>query len=298
MHCYYRISDSSYHKEKLPGTDKEYCLLNCLKAFEFAWNVRRKQDMEFRIIADNIVSTDTLQMIQRISERYCIPYLRTEKGNAGSLRFAIHNAIQELKDYHHVYFIEDDYLHNDKAYDLLREGLHMRISMDDSPNANYVTLFDHPDKYSSLYNFGETCKVYKGKLSHWRETQSTCMTFGTSIATLKEDIDVWDKWTEKKHPEDHKIFSELTGRGRKLIVPLPGAAVHTDLTVSMCLASVEIEPWAIQMAIDNLESKLKESTDLAVQETLVSILGKRYLGWDKLKMLQSLWVASKEFNNE
>jgi len=297
-YIYYRISDKGYKKEKLPGADKEFCLRNCLDMFRRTWQPYDFSDKlygshrstQFRIVADNV--SFSRPMIERISEEYQVPVLYTNKGNAGSLIWSIKNAIQELSEYDRVYFCEDDYLHNERACDLLSEGFTVGKTKDlDHPE--YVSLYDHPDKYSSIYDMGENCAVYRGALAHWKQTQSTTMTFGTWVYNLKEDLSIWEKWTDgHEHPADHAIFVELGKNGRRLVTPMPGAAVHIDLTLSVGLGHISIEPWAIEMACNNLESKLRLVNDEGTQEILGTILKKyKTLEWDRLKLLQSLWVT-------
>ena len=249
MKLFYRISNNSYQKTKLIGATKEVCLMNFCKAFltevfgdydgpppdDFVPNVM--------IICDNC-ERKTVKNIDKSG----LPYTQTSLGNAGSLRKAIELAMEE-KDEEVVYFCEDDYLHLGSAPTLLKEG---------ARRADYVTLYDHPDKYTRFYNGGEISKVIRTASSHWRYTASTCMTFGTKAGILKEDKDVWfdDELTGGDHPFDHHIFTKLNDKGRRLAVPIPGVACHVDLTVSAKFSTMMMEHWAIDMMIEELEQEI------------------------------------------
>jgi hypothetical protein len=176
-----------------------------------------------------------------------LPFTLTAEGNAGSLRKALELAIEECEDKELVYFCEDDYLHLELAPTLLQEGI---------KRADYVTLYDHPDKYSRYYNGGEYSKVIRTPSSHWRYTASTCMTFGTTVKKLKEDKEVWDEFTSETHPHDHQIFTKLGEKNRRLAVCIPGVACHVDLTFSGVVNSMSVEPWAIEMMCSQLEEEL------------------------------------------
>lgn len=247
MKLYYRISDNSYKKPKLIGATKEVCLMNFVKAFHeviFGPITPPPQDFisPMKIIADKC-ETKTVAMLQETG----IPMVSTDYGNAGSLKHAIDLAIEECDDDELVYFVEDDYLHLGSAPCLLLEGI---------ARAEYVTLYDHPDKYTGQYNGGEFSKVIKTASSHWRYTISTCMTFATKIKTLKEDYDVWKKYTDGVHPHDHHIFTELNKeKRRRLAVCIPGVACHCDLEYSTRVKRNLIEPWAIDLMCDELISQ-------------------------------------------
>lgn len=213
MKVYYRISDKSYVKGKLPGINKELCLKNFCSSFPTA---------KIICIADNC-SYETIKMVknhlyQRDSEIY-----ETKLGNAGSFRHCVLDACSLSDPNEIIYIVEDDYLHKDiNLEQYVEEGL---------TKSRYTTLFDHPDKYESEYDFGEICKVFKGKLSHWRTSISTTMTIATKVAELKKDLDIWMKWTDGNHPNDHLIFSEINERQKNsLSVSIPGLSFHTDLT--------------------------------------------------------------------
>jgi len=250
MKLYYRISDKSYSKEKLIGTSKEICLMNFCRAFApiiFGSKARPPEEdfqSPVKVLCDNCERT-TIKMVASSG----LPYTISAEGNAGSLRLAIKTALEECDNDEIVYFCEDDYLHRSSALKLLEEGLQ---------RSEYVTLYDHPDKYTRYYNGGEFSKVIKTVSSHWRFTASTCMTFGSKIKTLREDEDVWmDKdLTGGDHPHDHHIFSRLTERNRRLAVCIPGVACHVDLSFSGLVNYMLMEPWAVEMMIQELEDQL------------------------------------------
>ena len=269
MKIFYRISDNSYEKQKLPGTSKETCLMNFVQAFAdviFPEGPETKNP-PIRIIADNC-SRKTNKMLQQSG----LPMTITSLGNAGSFRHALDLALEENDD-EVIYFVEDDYLHLPKAPKLIEEGI---------KRCDYLTLYDHPDKYTRYYEGGETSKVIKTESSHWRYTASTCMTFASTVKTLKEDQEVWKKHTEGDHPYDHQIFSELDNR--RLAVCIPGAACHTDLAFSGIVKHVLIESWAIDLMTQKLENDLENSE---IEIPYKQMIGDRK-GWEKLTFLDAM----------
>ena len=250
MKLYYRISDKSYEKTKLIGATKEVCLMNFCKTFLV--DIFGAFDTEtinripgIKIFCDNC-ERKTTKMVASSG----LPFVQTFLGNAGSLRKTIETALEEDDD-EIVYFCEDDYLHLGSASGLIQKGI---------KRSDYVTLYDHPDKYTRYYNGGEFSKVIKTASSHWRYTASTCMTFGTKVGTLREDKDIWfdEDLTGGEHPHDHHIFTKLHKKGRRLAVPIPGAACHVDLHFSGMINTMLIEPWAIELMIQELHKEIDE----------------------------------------
>jgi len=277
MKIYYRISDNSYEKQKLIGATKEVCLNNFCSAFK---NYIFCDNPSMLIIADNC-NKDTLKMLENTN----IPMIVSNDGNAGSLRRTLELAITENDD-EILYLVEDDYLHYGKSAILLQEGI---------KRSDYVTLYDHPDKYTRFYDGGEFSKVIKTNSSHWRYTTSTCMTFGTKVKTLKQDMPVWNEFTSGDHPHDHYIFKKLTEeKRRRLAVCIPGAACHTDLTFSGKVHHMLIEPWAIEMMIEQREKdievdlKNKPSNFRDMKDALL----KDRTGFEQLVALDALYTQS------
>lgn len=269
MHLFYRISDKSYEKPKMPGATKEVCLKNFLSCFAdliFTEGVlERGVEPPCYIMADNC-TRDTMKIVNATG----LPVIETNLGNAGSLINTINLACEKFEDDQIVYFSEDDYLHTGRAVNLIKDGL---------ANAEYVTLYDHPDKYTAQYGGGEESKVILTRNSHFRYTISTCMTFGVKAKTLREDLDIWKKWTTSDHPYDHEIFTELKTKGRRLIVPIPGAACHMDLTFFGRVKMLMMEDWAMEYLIQEFEKTMGPEAK--------AILGNRK-GWERLQVCDAI----------
>ena len=161
-------------------------------------------------------------------------------GNSGSYNFLTEYIISNYND-GIVYLLEDDYLHLHGSSDAILEGLEI---------ADYVTLYDHPDKYVNginplVKNNSEQTRVYLSNSCHWKETNSTTMTFATRIKTLKRDIFFHKLFTVgvkplsffskkrfgyKKIPMDYPLWRSLILiKRRKLISPIPAYSTHAEL---------------------------------------------------------------------
>lgn len=140
---FYRISSMSCVKTRVG--DKQRCLTNFLE-------VLAPQPGELVIIADNC-DEPTLAMVDAsLAARAIGADLRkTRLGNAGSWRYAIDAAVA-LDSGVAVYFVEDDFLHRAGARRALAEGL---------ARADYVSLYDHPDKYGG--GGGATNPIVEGQ---------------------------------------------------------------------------------------------------------------------------------------
>jgi len=180
LHIFYRISDAGNPKEKLEGCSKRICLENAIQVFGTG---------NFHIRADNCTS-ETLEMIRKIGVTPIVSSL----GNALSWLADLDLALASDEDEDGVYFLEDDYLHFPEAPALIREGLTL---------ADYVSLYDHPDKYASGVNplveyGGELSRILCGKGCHWKSTNSTTMTFAARRKTLRNDKEVWQNHCKTK----------------------------------------------------------------------------------------------------
>ena len=127
-----------------------------------------------------------------------------------------------------IYLLEDDYIHRPEWDKILMDGFTLPVE--------YVTLYDHGDKYQEMYKDFMT-KVLHTKLSHWMPTPSTTNTFAVKFKTLKEDYIIQKKWSVGYEPSaDHAKFIELNQRGKNLISSIPGYSTHAHKeTLAPCI---------------------------------------------------------------
>jgi hypothetical protein len=213
MKIIYRISDAGYNKVKPEYINNE----NCLKNFVYVFGNKNIQ-----IIADNC-SEDTLKMIRKYIHPNQIKKVSVGHG-AGTFNLALTEALQ-YDENEVVYFVENDYLHKPNADKMLLEGFNI--------GANYVALYDHPDKYIDGANpevegGGELTRVLLTESCHWKLTNSTTMTFAAKVKTLREDEEILRSFTQGSYPRDFEMFLALRDKGKALITPIPGYATHGE----------------------------------------------------------------------
>lgn len=117
-----------------------------------------------------------------------------------------------------VVLLEDDYKVSSDWIQYIDDGLQF---------ADYVTLYDHPDKYSTAYD-SLVSKVFHGKL-HWRTTPSTTNSFACKVQTLLDDKDIHLESTMNGPVTiDHNKFMQLWNKNRKLVSSIPGKWSHEE----------------------------------------------------------------------
>ena len=216
MRIIYRISDAGYNKVKPDYINNEACLKNATKEFK---------DANWSILADN-VSAETNDMIQRYHPRSEISYLEMGNG-AATFNVALNEALT-YNDDEIVYFLENDYLYKPGSQKILLEGFDL--------GADFVSLYDHPDKYMDPNEGGnpycegrsETTRVYLTDSVHWKITNSTTMTFAAKVSTLKNCEETLRKHTSGTHPNDFQMFLDLVMDKKYLVTPIPGYATHGE----------------------------------------------------------------------
>jgi hypothetical protein len=199
LSVFFRISEA-------PTPDKccqrEVCFINFLSVF---------QGLPITVIADNVGP----KMLQFVSQPG-VKVIETNLGNSGSFLKQLELACQAETMF--AYFCEDDYIHRQEAARLVIEGLRW---------SNYVTLYDHPDKYLRERGYGEIGRTLKSETWHWRQTISTTNTFGANLGMLRQDMDTFRKHSQGPVPADHQQWVELGQKKRTLTVAIPGAAFNT-----------------------------------------------------------------------
>ena len=211
MKIIYRISDTGYNKVKPSYIGNENCLRNATKIFN---------QVEWLVIADN-TSSPTDEMILKYQSN--ITKVNIGHG-AGTFNLALDEALK-LDDKEVVYFLENDYLHKSNSLKILLEGINI--------GADYVSLYDHPDKYIYGANpfvegGGEYTKVFLSESCHWKLTNSTTMTFASKVKTLRKTENVLREYTQGSYPRDFDMFVHLYNSAHYLVTPIPGYSTHGE----------------------------------------------------------------------
>ena len=201
----YRIAEKqnkNVNKVKPDWITNANCLENIKKA--------RSATSELVVFGDKL--DESLPLVEEGVDKF-IP--TTAHGNAETFLEVLSYAIENYGPEDIVYFVEDDYVHRPGFDQIIQEGL---------ARADYVSLYDHPDKYGR-----ETSHMFVTESTHWKFTTSTTMTFAARVKTLSFDEQVFKSFITTGNPPDHHIFLTLTQElQRKLATPIPGWATHGE----------------------------------------------------------------------
>lgn len=208
-HCFY--SSASAHKNRPAGFSHEKCFENLLDTLD--------SNTELTLLLDTHFAKDEKHFVQKENR---FPIVEIDAGEEGKSFLALLDYVLEQKysDDTILYFLEDDYLHKEGWPLILQEGIEL---------ADYVTLFDHRDKYDQTIYPKLTSKIFHSESCHWRTTPSTTNTYAMKMGTLKKDLAIHRKYsTGVKISRDHKKFLKLGRRGKPLISSIPGYSTHCE----------------------------------------------------------------------
>ncbi|MCB1712719.1 MAG: glycosyltransferase, partial [Candidatus Riesia sp.] len=186
------------------------CFLNFLNNVDFK---------SIDIIMDNVTDETADWVNSIIHGAPQAQIYRTSSNNAESFKLALDLALEHSEN-EIIYFVEDDYIHAHNSTAILLEGLEI---------SNYVSLYDHPDKYGSIYNYAEDTITYVSKSVHWRRTISTPMTFACHVKTLVRDKEIiLESLKNRTMTWSSKMFKDLAAHynEKQVMTPMPSYATH------------------------------------------------------------------------
>jgi hypothetical protein len=195
---------------------------------------------ECTVFIDNS-SDATVSEVIEICNKHKFNYKITNDGNSIGF-FKVWQIAYNNDDDVINYFVESDYLHRKGSKEALIE-IFSSFAKD-----QYVTLYDHPDKYYPFHwdtntrtyrnycdlqdNMNIKSKIHYLQSGWWRTVPTTCFTFACTTKVLREDFEILRKWTEPFGTErgrDFDMFNEIIGTGRELYSPIPSYSGHTTL---------------------------------------------------------------------
>jgi hypothetical protein len=193
-----------------PGFSKEIIFQNLLKS--------RDENTNITVLFDGDVSNHWIN-------KYDIKVVQFTGGNGDSSFVFQINYIKSqcFPDDTIIYILEDDYSHKEGWTTILREGLGQL-----NPSClkfDYVTLYDHKDKYTSEWYTNLHSRIGISESIHWRTVPSTTNTFAMKNCTFIQDFDIQLSYLNR----DHDKFLELGNRGRLLGSCIPGYSTHSHI---------------------------------------------------------------------
>lgn len=215
-HCNY--SANSINKQRPEWYSKEKCWGKMLEADNKLINITVCFD-------DQPNENHFLRNWNYYSEKYGFKMVTMVGGDDARSFLNVLNYIekQNLDPNTIIYILEDDYLHAPNWENILLEAF-------EYINADYVTLYDHPDKYFLPMYSGLQSGVYPSPSCHWRTTPSTTNTYACKFETLLKHIEIHKQFCdlEKGYTRDHDKFTHLWSIGSNLISSIPGYVTHCE----------------------------------------------------------------------
>lgn len=228
LHVVYRAAPLADKRQRPDGFSKWGCLLSFLRAAEAT------PAPTIHFVCDGPVPDPVCDVMADFGTVERLPGL----GNCGSYLHAVSRMTGlDNGSADTGYLCEDDYLHRPDALRVLHDAqAHLELG-------TYVTLYDHPDRYrrdDDLRPPGRTVELWEGR--HWSPVESTAMTFGASLATIRADrrlLNLAARFT--RYPHDRAMWRTLQGLGarrpvgwvrrprRRLLSAVPGLATHMEL---------------------------------------------------------------------
>ena len=213
-HC--KFSANSAGKPRPSWFTREGCFVNMLNTMD--------ADCSLTVAFDGSVSGSGHFLED---PRYNGKFKLTEKRSgtdAGSFLSMLHHVnSRNIPDDEVIYFTEDDYLHNTRWPELMREAF-------DNIDADYVTMYDHNDKYFYPQYHELLSKVVCTKNIHWKTVPNTTNTYACFAKTLRRDFATHVKFCDLNRGlcRDCDKFAQFENEGKMLINPIPGYSTHCE----------------------------------------------------------------------
>ncbi len=211
-HCHY--SGASAHKRRSPGFSHEKCHENLMATADLS-------KVDFTFLLDTHFAKDEPHFIEKQTQ---FPVVKINAGCEGKSFLALLDYVIE-KQYTNdtvLYFLEDDYLHREGWADILLEGFSL-------PQADYITLFDHRDKYFLEMYENLQARLFHTASTHWRTTPSTTNTYAMRMKSLKKHLEIHRRFSiDRQISSDHEKFLALGKLGAVLLSSIPGWSTHAE----------------------------------------------------------------------
>ena len=177
-------------------------------------NILEKSDIDFKIYNLNLKDFENkIKKINQKNEKVTFNQISNMSNIYKSYLIA-----NEIKS-DIIYFVEDDYIHEEKAI------LEMLMTYERISSLLNKEMIICPSDYPYLYTKTENTEVYLGNKCHWRRVSETLCTFLTSKKILEKHWKKFISMCEFEHYPFEKPLHEIYEK-ELCLSPIPSLAVH------------------------------------------------------------------------
>jgi len=210
-HC--NFSSNSVGKVRPEWYDREGCFKNLVRT------VNGRDDVDLTVMFDGEPNEE------HFINNYDVNIVKRNGGTDGHSFLNVVEYVEKLDIDNNdiIYFLEDDYIHVDGWVDIMLEGF-------DSMGVDYLTLYDHKDKYFLPAYENLQSKILATENVHWRTTPSTTNTYACKFKTFKKHIHIHKEYCDLQRgfTRDHDKFIRLWREGSNLVSSIPGYSTHVE----------------------------------------------------------------------
>ena len=187
--------------------DYEKCFINLLKTID------GKNNIKLNIVMDGKIENNWIKKYNKFYNAY--------EFKGGNMEIVTKEVYKIIKEYQCdsddlIYILENDYLHIEGWSEKLIE-LYKTFG-----GLNYISLYDHNDKYFLPQYEDLTPKIITTNSHHWRTTPSTCGSYIVPKHIFDDDYEI-----QTTVIGDHVKHVYLNEHKRRFILtPIPGLSTH------------------------------------------------------------------------
>lgn len=206
FYSHYNVTHTD-NKNRPSWFDYEKCFINLLDTIKDRGNIK------LNILMDGKIDNNWISKYKSLYN-----YYEFTGGNIETITKEVYKFIKnyECDNDDLIYILENDYLHL-KFWDEKLIGLYSTFQ-----NLNYISLYDHNDKYFLPQYDDLASKIFTTNSHHWRTVPSTCGSFIVPKKIFDEDYEI--QTTIIGDHNKHLYLNEH--KNRFILTPIPGLSTH------------------------------------------------------------------------
>lgn len=206
FYSHYNVSGTD-NKNRPEWFDYEKCFKNLL------YTIKNKDNISLNVVMDGKIEENWIYNYKDFYKSY--------EFNGGNMEIVTKNVYKIIKEYQCdkndlIYILENDYLHI-KGWDEKTIELYETFN-----ELNYISLYDHNDKYFLPQYENLVSKIITTNSHHWRTTPSTCGSYIVPKYIFDDDYEI--QTTVIGDHVKHVYLNEH--KGRFILTPIPGLSTH------------------------------------------------------------------------